>query len=113
MIDAIEEIKKRNPKTLSAVAASHKARALALVLTGTGTDGAMGVRAIKKMGGTVVVQNPEHAEFSGMPQAAIDTQVVDFIVPLDDIPEALLFLVGPARSHESSHDGLEHNAGRS
>ncbi|HKN87684.1 MAG TPA: chemotaxis protein CheB [Nitrospiraceae bacterium] len=92
------------------VAASHKDRAIAVVLTGTGTDGAMGVRAIKKMGGTVVVQNPEHAEFNGMPQAAIATQVVDFILPLDDIADALLLLVG----NESSYEGpVEDNAGRS
>ena len=84
------------------VAASHKDRAIAVVLTGTGSDGAMGVRAIKKMGGTVVTQDPKQAEFNGMPQAAIATQVVDFILPLDDIAEALTLLVGNTSTHEGS-----------
>lgn len=82
------------------VAASHKDRAIAVVLTGTGTDGATGIRAIKKMGGTVVAQDPEHAEFTGMPQAAIATQMVDFILPLDDIADALVLLVGSTPTHE-------------
>ncbi len=49
------------------VAATYKERAIAIVLTGTGSDGAMGVEAIKKMGGTVIVQDVKTAEFSGMP----------------------------------------------
>ncbi len=75
------------------VAASHKQRAIAVVLTGTGNDGAMGVRAIEKMGGTVIVQNKETAEFFGMPSAAIATGVVDFILPLEEIAPALISLV--------------------
>ena len=50
------------------VAASYQGRAIAVVLTGTGSDGAMGVEAIKKMGGTVIVQERRPAEFSGMPE---------------------------------------------
>src|SRR5512136_3128961 len=52
------------------VAASHKERAIAVVLTGTGSDGSMGVQAIHKMGGTVICQEAGTAEFSGMPGAA-------------------------------------------
>ncbi|MEH2222515.1 chemotaxis protein CheB [Nostoc sp.] len=75
------------------VAATYKDRAIALVLTGTGSDGAMGVEAIKKMGGTVIVQDVKTAEFSGMPSAAIQTGNVDFILPLDEISSALVGLV--------------------
>lgn len=75
------------------VAASFKDRAIAVVLTGTGSDGAMGVQAIKKMGGTVVAQDEKSAEFFGMPGAAIKTGQVDCILPLDEIPEALVSLV--------------------
>ncbi|MBE8998912.1 MULTISPECIES: chemotaxis protein CheB [unclassified Nostoc] len=75
------------------VAATYKERAIAIVLTGTGSDGAMGVEAIKKMGGTVIVQDVKTAEFSGMPSAAVQTGNVDFILPLDEISRALVTLV--------------------
>jgi two-component system, chemotaxis family, protein-glutamate methylesterase/glutaminase len=75
------------------VAASHKDRAIAVVLTGTGSDGAMGVQAIKKMGGTVIVQDEKTSEFFGMPAAAIQTGDADFILPLDEIASALITLV--------------------
>ncbi len=75
------------------VAAVYKDRAIAVVLTGTGSDGAMGVQAIKKMGGTVIAQDEKSAEFSGMPVAAIHTGNVDFVLPLDEIPSALATLV--------------------
>ena len=70
-------------------AASYKERAIAVVLSGSGHDGAMGVRAIKKMGGTVIVQDLRNAEFTGMPEAALATGVADFVLPLDDIAPAL------------------------
>jgi two-component system chemotaxis response regulator CheB len=75
------------------VAASYKERSIAVVLTGTGSDGNMGVEAIKKMGGTVIAQEEESAEFSGMPHAAIETGSVDFILLLEEIPPALVSLV--------------------
>jgi len=75
------------------VAASYKGRAIAVVLTGNGSDGAMGVQAIKKMGGTVIVQDEKSSEFSGMPTAAIRTGQSDFILPLGEIAAALTTLV--------------------
>jgi two-component system chemotaxis response regulator CheB len=75
------------------VAASYKDRAIAVVLTGSGSDGSMGVRAIKKMGGTVIVQDEKTSEFFGMPGAAIQTGNVDFILPLAEISPALVTLV--------------------
>jgi two-component system chemotaxis response regulator CheB len=75
------------------VAASYRDRAIAVVLTGTGNDGAMGVQAVKKMGGTVIAQDEETADFFGMPGAAIQTGSVDFILPLDEISPALVTLV--------------------
>ncbi len=74
-------------------AASFKQQAIAVVLTGTGVDGAMGVRAIKEMGGTVIAQDQSTSEFFGMPEAAIKTGVVDLIVPLNEIAAALVNLV--------------------
>jgi two-component system chemotaxis response regulator CheB len=75
------------------VAASYKERAIAVVLSGTGSDGSTGVKAIKKMGGTVIVQDEKSSQFFGMPGAALQTGSVDFILPLDEIPSALLTLV--------------------
>jgi two-component system chemotaxis response regulator CheB len=79
------------------VAASFRERAIAVVLSGTGADGAMGLRAIKKMGGTIIAQDEATSEFFGMPSAAIKTKMVDFILPLDQIAEALVTLVGGRR----------------
>ncbi|HEX3704642.1 MAG TPA: chemotaxis protein CheB [Vicinamibacterales bacterium] len=57
--------------------------AIAVVLTGTGADGAGGLAAIKRTGGITIAQNL--ASFPGMPQSAIDTGLIDFILPLEDI----------------------------
>ena len=75
------------------VAASYGDRVVAVVLTGSGSDGTMGVKAIKKMGGTVIAQDEETADFFGMPGAAIQTGSVDFVLPLDEIASSLLSLV--------------------
>lgn len=75
------------------VAASYGERAIAVVLTGTGSDGDMGVQAIKSMGGLVIAQDPESADFPGMPRTAIDTGCVDLVLRLDEIPGKLLELV--------------------
>jgi two-component system, chemotaxis family, protein-glutamate methylesterase/glutaminase len=76
------------------VAASYRERAIAVVLSGTGSDGSMGVKAIKKTGGTVIVQDQRSAEFSGMPESAERTGLADFILPLEEIAAALQTLVG-------------------
>ncbi|MFS0514421.1 chemotaxis protein CheB [Nostoc sp. UIC 10607] len=89
------------------VAASYKNRAIAVVLTGTGSDGAMGVEGIKKMGGTVIAQDVKTAEFSGMPSAAIQTGNVDFILPLDEISSALVTLVMGIESTEILHQSQQ------
>src|SRR5438132_4968447 len=75
------------------VAASYKERAIAVVLSGSGGDGSMGVKAIKKMGGTVLAQDQRTSEFFGMPGAAIDGGCVDFVLPLEEIAPALVTLV--------------------
>ena len=76
------------------VAASFRDRVIAVVLTGTGSDGSMGLAAVKKMGGTIIAQDRNTSEFFGMPSSAIDTGNVDFVLPLEEIPAALMKLVG-------------------
>jgi two-component system chemotaxis response regulator CheB len=75
------------------VAASYRDRAIAVVLTGSGSDGSMGLSAIKKMGGTVIAQDKLTSEFFGMPEAAIHSGTVDFVLPLGEIAPALVSLV--------------------
>ncbi len=62
------------------------ARAVAVILSGTGSDGARGIRAVKAAGGHVIVQDPADAEFDGMPHTAIATGVADFVATANDIP---------------------------
>jgi two-component system, chemotaxis family, protein-glutamate methylesterase/glutaminase len=75
------------------LAASFKQHALAIVLTGTGSDGARGLPAIKKMGGRVIAQDEQTSEFFGMPDAAIRTGAVDMVIPLHQIATAMLVWV--------------------
>lgn len=77
------------------VAGAYGDRAVAAVLTGSGSDGAMGVQAVKARGGTVIVQDLASAEFSGMPRAAAETSAADFVLPLDEIGPVLHRLVTP------------------
>jgi two-component system chemotaxis response regulator CheB len=75
------------------VAGSYGPRAIACVLTGTGSDGVMGATAVKSRGGTVIAQDPELAEFKGMPEAVVASGAVDFILPLDEIAPVICGLV--------------------
>jgi two-component system chemotaxis response regulator CheB len=75
------------------MAAGYHERSIAVVLTGTGVDGEMGVRAVKKMGGTVIAQDQATSEYFGMPGAAIKTGCVDLILPLNEIAPKLIGLV--------------------
>jgi len=75
------------------VAAAYGDRAIAIVLTGTGHDGATGVTAIKQRGGTVVAQDEASSEFFGMPSSAIKTGAVDMVLPLDEIAPKLVALL--------------------
>ncbi len=65
-------------------------RAIGVVLSGTGSDGTRGIRAIKEAGGMVMVQEESSAKFSGMPGSAIATGLADFVLPPERMPEALL-----------------------
>jgi len=65
---------------------------IAVVLTGSGTDGAAGARAVKRAGGIVIAQDEQTSEFFGMPQAAIESGAVAMILPLDRIAQAILKL---------------------
>ena len=72
------------------LADDRQQRAIGIVLTGTGSDGAQGVREIKAAGGMVLAQSPETAQHDGMPRSAIATGVVDFVLPIAQMPDRLL-----------------------
>ncbi|HBG20213.1 MAG TPA: chemotaxis protein CheR [Desulfobulbaceae bacterium] len=72
------------------LAQDQRERAICIVLSGTGSDGSLGVRAVKGEGGMVMAQNPESTEFSGMPSNAIATGLVDYILPPAEMPARLI-----------------------
>jgi len=67
--------------------------AIGIILSGTGTDGTLGLKAIKAELGTVFVQDPESARYDGMPRSAIDTGLADFILKPSEMPEKLVQFV--------------------
>jgi two-component system CheB/CheR fusion protein len=78
---------------LKSLAKDQKERAICIILSGTGSDGTVGLKAVKSYGGMVVVQLPEEAQYDGMPSSAIATGVVDHIVPVSEMPQRLLSYV--------------------
>ncbi len=71
------------------LADTHGEQAIGIVLSGTGSDGTLGIKRIKERGGLIAVQDPDEAEYDGMPQSAIGAGVVDFILPVQEIPAQL------------------------
>ena len=74
---------------LRSLAAAFGPRAVCVVLSGTGADGALGLQAIKQYGGLVLVQDPNEASYDGMPRNAILTDAVDGVLPVAKIAERL------------------------
>ena len=68
--------------------------AIAVILTGTGTDGAAGAAAVRAGGGVVIAQDEATSAFFGMPHAAIEAGAVDYVVPLDEIAPTVIRLAG-------------------
>jgi two-component system CheB/CheR fusion protein len=72
------------------LAESHGAQAVAVVLSGTGANGSMGLKRIKEKGGATFVQNPREAEFNEMPRNSIATGLVDDVLPVAEIPARII-----------------------
>lgn len=64
-------------------------RAVCVILSGSGADGSLGLKAVKQQGGLVIAQDPDEAGFDGMPRSAISTGMVDQVLPVVKIPDAL------------------------
>lgn len=80
-------------RLFQSLATERGAQAAAIILSGTGADGAAGVQAVKQAGGLVLVQDPQSATFAGMPNSAIATGMADAIAEPEHIPASLLRLV--------------------
>ncbi len=100
--DGVLQLSARLPKNyknmpidlfFSSLAEVHQSHAIGVVLSGTGTDGTLGLKAIKAQGGIAFAQEQESAAYDAMPQSAIDSEVVDFILPPEKIPQQLLALI--------------------
>lgn len=72
------------------LAQDQGADAVGIILSGTGSDGSLGVRQIKGELGMVMVQDEDSAKYAGMPRSAIATGLVDYVLPVDKMPEALV-----------------------
>lgn len=75
---------------LRSLATEYGRNAIAVILSGTGSDGSRGIRAIHEAGGLVIAQDEATANFDGMPRAAIDTGVVDVILPPSEMGSAII-----------------------
>jgi two-component system CheB/CheR fusion protein len=75
---------------LHSLAQECGARAICVVLSGTGADGSLGLKAVKEKGGFVIAQDPDEAGYDGMPRNAIATGAVDLVLPVAKIPAALV-----------------------
>ena len=76
----------------SSLAEVHQSHAIGVVLSGSGSDGTLGLKAIKDQGGITFAQDRASAAYDAMPQSAIDAEVVDFILPPEQIPARLITL---------------------
>jgi two-component system CheB/CheR fusion protein len=75
---------------LTSLAASYGSQAGCVILSGSGADGSAGLLAISEQGGLVIAQEPTEAPYDGMPRAAIETGMVDRVLPVAEIPQALI-----------------------
>lgn len=73
--------------------------AICIILSGTGSDGSQGARAVKDEGGMVMVQSPDTADFNGMPHSVISTGIVDYELPPAEMPAQLQAYVDHDRHH--------------
>ncbi|HXA24044.1 MAG TPA: chemotaxis protein CheB [Acetobacteraceae bacterium] len=90
---------------LHSLADEYGARAICVILSGTGADGSLGLKAVKEKCGLVIAQDPDEAGYDGMPRSAITTGAVDLVLPVAEIPEALVKYdrrMALTRAHEGS-----------
>ncbi|HBS79469.1 MAG TPA: chemotaxis protein, partial [Pseudomonas sp.] len=75
-----------------ALADVHHSHAVGIVLSGSGADGSVGLSRIKEQGGVTLAQAPDDAEYESMPSSAIETGMVDIVLPVAEMPQRLVEL---------------------
>lgn len=88
----------------TSLAEDLKEQSIGIILSGMGSDGSIGLRAIKEKSGLVLVQDPESSKFDGMPRSAIEAVPIDYIVTADELPEKLLAYLKNKPENKSSSD---------
>ncbi|MDQ4122148.1 MAG: PAS domain S-box protein [Acidobacteriota bacterium] len=86
------------------LADSYGKSAVGIVLSGAGEDGTLGIKKIKEQNGFAIVQKPEDAEYADMPRSAIRTGIVDWVLPIEQMPEKLLSLRGSTEDLNLTED---------
>ena len=97
---------------LRSLAIDQKEQSVGVILSGMGSDGSIGLHAIKENNGIVMVQTPETAKFDSMPRSAIDSVLADIIAPVNELPARLINLIEqtPTLKPETIVDSKENNA---
>ena len=96
---------------LHSLAEEYAERAICVVLSGTGADGSIGLRDVKRRNGLVIAQDPDEASQDGMPRSAIMTGAVDLVLPIARIPDALIeYDPGPPSSRDAGPHETEPEA---
>jgi two-component system CheB/CheR fusion protein len=80
----------RRPGFLRSLADDQEERAICIILSGTGAHGSLGLKAVKAAGGLAMVQDPATAEYERMPQSAVATGLADYVLPAEQLPDALV-----------------------
>jgi two-component system CheB/CheR fusion protein len=75
---------------LRSLAQDQQEHSIGVILSGMGSDGTLGLRAIKEKAGVVLVQNPATAKFNGMPRSAIDAGLADIVAPVEELPGRIM-----------------------
>lgn len=94
---------------LKSFAEYQKEKAIAVILTGTGSDGTRGIRAIKENDGMVMVQDPHQAKFDGMPQSAIQTGLVDYVLKVEEMGGELKNYINAPVVLHFTEDNIEYD----
>jgi len=93
------------------LAEDQQERSIGVILSGMGSDGTLGLRAIKEKAGVAFVQEPASAKFDGMPHSAIEAGLADVVAPVEALPGKIVAYLQHAPTLASQHDEEKNNSG--